>query len=423
MTFADDNPLLFHEGELRGALESYKHQIVAAVDEVSEDQFLNTAEQTLIDHFVSKFARTALQIYEDQITADKEETVVDVSHDRDRTWGREGTGPLMVKSLNLTLHIPFTGPIGLWKLRPSRWQTTFPRGRARETGPDKSGEILLIINLPSDAGADKFEYLKNDTLNDIRFYIGSQQTELETFNTKLPKLVQQAIQTRRDKLQAHDDILAALDIPLRPKDDAPAFTPIHVEKVVVPLPPPPKSGYKPEPGINPDIYEFILKVIRSEGRAWEATPKTYAVHDEEELRDIILSHLNTHFLGGATGETFRMEGKTDIRIMEEDRAAFVAECKIWGGEKLLVGALEQLLGYLTWRDCKAALVIFNKKIAGFSGILDKIPAALEGHPNYLRTVNAEPNDEAEWRFVFRSAEDEAREVIVHVSAFNLYVKG
>ena len=235
MTFADDNPRLFCEGEIRDALASYTRQIVADIDELPEDQFLNTSEQTLIDHFVSKFTRTPLEIYEDRIEADKEESVVDVSHDPIR--GRNGE-PLMVKSLKLTLHIPFTGPVGLWRLKPSQWQSPFPRGRARETGPDKSGEILLVINLPSDAGADKFEGLKNETLDGIRFYIDSQRTELETFNTNLSGMVKQAIQARREKLQAHDDVLATMDIRLRPKEGAPAFTPIRVDKVVVPLPPP-----------------------------------------------------------------------------------------------------------------------------------------------------------------------------------------
>jgi hypothetical protein len=72
----------------------------------------------------------------------------------------------------------------------------------------------------------------------------------------------------------------------------------------------------------------ILTIIRHDGRTFEATPKTYAVHDEEELRDIIRAHLNGHYKGDATGETFRRAGKTDLRIEAESRTAFVAECKV-----------------------------------------------------------------------------------------------
>lgn len=35
----------------------------------------------------------------------------------------------------------------------------------------------------------------------------------------------------------------------------------------------------------------------------------------------------------AQGETFNKSGKTDILISEESRSAFIAECKIWRGQK------------------------------------------------------------------------------------------
>jgi len=41
--------------------------------------------------------------------------------------------------------------------------------------------------------------------------------------------------------------------------------------------------------------------------------------------------LNTHYEGGATGETFNAAGKTDILIRVEDRNVFIGECKWWSG--------------------------------------------------------------------------------------------
>ncbi len=75
--------------------------------------------------------------------------------------------------------------------------------------------------------------------------------------------------------------------------------------------------------------------------------------------------LNGTYLGGAVGEAFRNNGKTDICIEEKNRAAFVAECKMWTGQKAIADALKQLDSYLTWRDCKTALIYFvRKKIFG-----------------------------------------------------------
>ena len=188
-------------------------------------------------------------------------------------------------------------------------------------------------------------------------------------------------------------------------------------RLVKPLPAP--DIRPPEPGIRDEDYAFILNVIRHEGRTFETTPGTFAVHGEEELRDIILAHLNGHFQGDATGETFRKSGKTDIRIEDANRAAFVGECKIWRGAKELMEAVDQLLGYLTWRDSKAALILFNKDIAGFSAIQEKIPGVIQKHPKHVREGN--PEQAGEWRFVCRSAEDDQRHVIIHVFLFNLFV--
>ena len=142
------------------------------------------------------------------------------------------------------------------------------------------------------------------------------------------------------------------------------------------------------------------------GRTFETTPKTYSVHGEEELRDILLANLNGHYQGDASGETFRRSGKTDIRIEADDRAAFVAECKIWAGTKALSEAIDQLLGYLTWRDCKAALVVFNKNNSKFSGLLEKAPDAFRKHTGY-RSV-AKTGREGEWQYRMATQEDKSQ---------------
>ena len=137
-------------------------------------------------------------------------------------------------------------------------------------------------------------------------------------------------------------------------------------------------------------------MIRHEGRTFETTSKTFAVHDEEELRDILLAHLNGHYQGDATGEAFRRSRKTGIRIEDNNRAAFVATCQIWKGQKELSQVIEQLLGYLTWRDCKAAIVLFNKYNAKFSGILEAVPGVFQAHPLYRRMRSAQ--GPGEWDF-------------------------
>jgi len=84
-----------------------------------------------------------------------------------------------------------------------------------------------------------------------------------------------------------------------------------------------------------------------------------------------LFQLNGHYQGQATGETFNSNGKTDILIRYENKNIFIAECKFWRGESLYLKTIDQLLGYVTYRDTKTALLIFIKN-KNFTDILNKI---------------------------------------------------
>ncbi|MBV8920834.1 hypothetical protein [Bradyrhizobium sp.] len=75
-----------------------------------------------------------------------------------------------------------------------------------------------------------------------------------------------------------------------------------------------------------------------------------------------------------------------------------------------------MLGYLSWRDTKAAVVIFSQN-ADFSKVLATIEAAIPKQANHKRG----PVKESETRFrsVFGNPTDANREVIVTVMAFNV----
>ena len=84
----------------------------------------------------------------------------------------------------------------------------------------------------------------------------------------------------------------------------------------------------------------------------------------------------------------------------------------------LTDALDQLLGYLTWRDSKASLIVFNSKNMNFSKILEALPGTVRNHRLFVRDLPCE--ETGEWRVQMRSEEDEGRRVTVHVFVFDLY---
>ncbi|MBI1292478.1 hypothetical protein GC173_14760 [bacterium] len=183
------------------------------------------------------------------------------------------------------------------------------------------------------------------------------------------------------------------------------------------IPPPTRDKY---PCLNERQYEWILTALRSSGTLFEQHPRSYSEMPEPTLRDFMLQGLNNGPGMQPSAEKFRCKGKTDICLEFSDYSAFIAECKNWGGERVVHDALSQLLGYLTWRDCKAALVIFNLSVAGFSEIQAKLLAALQSHPHFVQEIPGSPM--GEWRVVVKSPDDPARQITVHVFLFNLFTR-
>lgn len=410
---------LFYEGDLETVLINQSRQIAAKVDSINKDQLLATPEDVLAEHIISKMEIMPLMLHEESMVMDQQEIKIDVSGNWERNLSGRA-GPIYVDGVRVVISIPYSGEPELWKLRPNQWTTVFPTAKIRRPDSQGIGYVDIVIEQPTDEPQAGMKQNLDRELKSIRFYLDAQKSQIDQFNTTLPDSVRQAIVQRKERIKKQEGIVDLLGIPLKRRGDAPAVKPIPIQrKLVRPLPPPPKSGYKPEPGITDEDYDHILSVIRHEGCTFETTPKTYAVHDEEELRDIILAHLNGHYKGGASGETFRRSGKTDIRIEDQDRAAFVAECKIWRGAKELTEAVDQLLSYLTWRDCKAAIVIFNKNNAKFTELLGKVPEIVRSHARFKKDLGQK--GDGEWRFVLSSADDELRQVIVTVFIFNIYV--
>lgn len=411
---------LFADYDLSDSLRAHQSSIQEQVDSIQKDQFLATPYDDLIEYVVSQNTIDPIKIYEDRITASEPvECKVDVSGDP-RRYIRDTSRPCLIPGHEITVEIPFSGDHNLLKGKTNTWSSVLPTGQVR-LGRDGIGKIVMTFRQPHDADPNQIKSSLDNNLKTINQYVSWSKTQVDSYNKSLPQLVKQAVDFRREKLKKHNSITDILGIPLKQKQGSPSFEPIKVhKKITKPLPPPPKGGFKPEPGITDAEYDNILKLIRHSGISFEKTPKTFNVHDEEELRDIILSQLNAIYEGDAKGETFNKSGKTDIIISESGRSAFIAECKIWRGKKSFSDAIDQLLSYLTWRDCKTALVVFNKKNKNFTQILESVESRISSHPHFISKV--EEKDANEWLYQMRSEDDENRIVKMNVMFFNIYCK-
>lgn len=172
-----------------------------------------------------------------------------------------------------------------------------------------------------------------------------------------------------------------------------------------------QAKFVPEPELAEAIYRDILDQTQSWARALERTPGTLAKLQEEELRDLLLAHLNAYWQGEAGGELFNGQGKTDILIRSGDRNVFIAECKVWDGPKVASDAIDQLLSYLVWRDSKAALMMFIRTKDPAATIL-KLHEAIASHPRHVLTrPGGDPTRQQDY---ILTADDEGRRISLAV---------
>jgi hypothetical protein len=233
-------------------------------------------------------------------------------------------------------------------------------------------------------------------------------------------LARQLIEARKERLLSAKKMAASLSFPLKPRDGAQSFyVPTVRKKIGTREQPKASEPFKPEPALDERQYQDILSAIDGMARTMERSASAFVDMDEETLRTQFLVPLNGMFEGAATGETFNAAGKTDILIREGDRNVFIAECKFWHGAKSITEAIDQLLSYLTWRDTKAALIVFNRN-TNFSAVLKTLRETVDAHPHKKRG----PKDESETRFryVFSKPDDAAREITITVLAFDVPVQ-
>ena len=112
-------------------------------------------------------------------------------------------------------------------------------------------------------------------------------------------------------------------------------------------------------------------------------------------------------------------GMWSKEIYEDEGNILVCECKIWAGQALYHSTINQLIGYLTWRNNFGVMITFVKK-KNLTKILEEIPAITTSHPNYVngfRKIN-------DTHFVSHNhlAQDTHKNVELHHLLYNLYLE-
>jgi hypothetical protein len=395
--------LLFFKADINAVTDAQQRNMGGEIQGLDPDRLLNTPVDDLVAYFAQKYRIEVPTLHRDRALLDEpRETYQEVND-----YGRQ----IRIPSTLIKLTVPFDGEKDMFYVRPSTFDTAPPRAAVTS-----DGVVLELVIRSSEQ--DQVKNTLNRALDDIERYLGWQRPTIEAFNANLAGQARQAIEARRARLLQDRNLVSGLGFAVKPRAGAPqTYAAPQVRRKIEPkLPPASSTPFKPEPVLQEQHYQHILNVIDNMTVVMERSPTAFAEMGEEDIRQHYLVQLNGHFEGAATGETFNHQGKTDILIRVDGKNIFIAECKFWRGEKQFIETVDQILSYLSWRDTKAAIILFNRN-KDFSQVLAKIKEAMAAHQH--RKHGPKVESETRFRYVFGNPSDHSREIILTVVAFDV----
>jgi hypothetical protein len=395
---------LFVKHPLQGNLQNLLQAATGAVEDEEATSLLAAIPHDLAREIVARWPFEVPVLDEAGIYTTHEEIQGEV---RDAFSGNIRPGVPMQRYV---FHVPFAGNAAIFQMTPSTTSSSRPVAQV-------SGSELLVEFREVNPNADAMKREFDSTLGAIKQYLEWIQNDLASGIPSLSSSVTSAVQSRQNRLKQASSVAAKLGYPLRKRDDA-AQVAVPIKRKPIPLRRTNASTkqLQMEPSLENSAFEAILDVIASMSLLIERNPTTFARIPEEVLRDHFLLQLNGQFQGRATGETFNANGKTDILLRDGDRNVFIAECKYWTGPKSLTDAIDQLFGYLTWRDSKAAVLVFNRN-KDFTRVIGEAEKTLKSHSQYGKPIATARSTNFRARMI--RPDDKEREIDLIVMLFEV----
>jgi len=402
----------FNDGNTFVTFQNLIKKVIKEIQSLDNEYVLKASPVELEDYYIDKVIIRPLVLYDDQYYIENQiGTQIDVSHDFRRAIfpGKRA----IVQGTRLEIAIPYEGDPWLWRFRPSAFSLTgYPEIEVRDD------VIVFSVQFPDDSADHNSLKLEIDRqVKSLADAVQNLKRDVEKHNNSAPQIIKLSIQRKRELAESTVRTIAALGIPVKRRDKPLSFTvPTRRRESPVRRPRVSTESYKPEPVLDESEYQYILDIMHSMSLVIERNPEAFASLDEEAIRTHFLLQLNGHYEGSATGETFNASGKTDIIIRVENRNIFIAECKFWRGKKAFNEAVDQLLSYLSWRDTKCALLVFNKT-KDSSSVRQKMHEVMEERSEHRRTVSYDPNGDA--RYIFVKESDPGREIIITTQLYDM----
>ncbi|WP_264524016.1 hypothetical protein [Flavobacterium sp. N502536] len=395
---------LFRKYHLGHFVGEYRNNLFERIDKLEITDSTNISE--LAARLKTEFTIYPIVIGQPEPSQPKETTKK--MHDH---WGRlinQGV-------LEIIVTIPFEGNHKLFYCMASRSTIVYLEDNVVIGNSDIKATITLTQ-------FDEKAYFSevNEIISTVSVNLPAIHDEIKPWNDRLENLIQQALENRRGIVSKKFDFMEKIGLKVNPKSTE-YLVPPTITKKAIPTPATETSktvSKEKVPILQEEVYKDIREVLYNVGKAIERKPSLYKDKHEEDLRDIFLLFLETRYEATTgIGEAFNKKGKTDIllKYAKDGSNLFVAECKFWKGQKKLTEGIDQLLGYLTHRDTKTALLFFVDQ-KEMTSVVRTIKTEISSHKNYSRHIR--DTYEHSINYEFTLPDDSDKKIQVEVMLFH-----
>ncbi len=266
---------------------------------------------------------------------------------------------------------------------------------------------------------DKIAQEVNSGIKRVKEMIDWKNKDINSENEKFLSQIKDLIKNRKEEIENNKQKLSTLtskiNIPLKMRN-VPASNNVVIDKKPIVKRIKPTPELPEEYILDEEKVKDIIEVIDNQADSFEKTPSTFKDLGEEDIRNLICANLNSIFKGSATAETFSKKGKTDIYLNISKGNILIFECKFWGGKKLYHSTINQLRGYLTWRQNYGVIINFVK-VKNFTQALNQVEEIIKESDSYLSGYK-KINDT---QFVsYHKVDDDDKQVKIMHLFYNLY---
>lgn len=395
---------LFNKYMLSYYIENYRNALMADIDKLEITDSTNIID--LIENLKSKYTIYPIELKNPR-PSEPHETIID----RKNVYG----DLFKQKVFEISIVIPFDGNHELFYCQAST-STIVYLDKGVTINPRNISATITLDTL------DENTYFSaiNKIIRTLKSNLPRIHQEINPWNIGLESLVKQLLDKRKGIVTKKFEFMEKIGLKVNPKSDEFLVPPTITKKAIPTAVTDTTKAVKKEvvPILQEELYKDIKEVLYNVGRAIERKPSIYLEKQEEDLRDIFLLFLETRYDSATgVGEAFNKKGKTDIllKYSKDGSNVFVAECKFWRGQKKLQEAISQLLGYLTHRDSKTALIVFVDQ-KEFTSTITTLKKEVRNHQYFHRFISDTYEHSFSYEFIL--PEDSKKIIQIEIMLFH-----